>query len=288
MSEKSPSLPAPSELRAELETLRSRLASLPLASQPTDDPGSVAVLFRLLRGLSPERSAEVQAVLQGLPWMLLPLEGDVYPALSRLQGQIDDLTHAAGHDDLTGLARRVVFDQALHTEMERTRRSRQSLSLAILDIDDFKQINDDCGHVHGDLVLRTVAEVLRKNIRRSDLAARLGGEEFALLMPATTQASAVFLLERIMSTLRGLRFDCPALSTAPQVTVSIGLACYKGFRNMPPVELIELADDALYSAKRAGKNRLEKAPLRDIAPDPASQTLVDTAEKNFLFQGLSA
>jgi diguanylate cyclase (GGDEF)-like protein len=289
MSENSPSLPAPSELRAELETLQGRLAPLPLASNPTDVPGTDAVLFRLLRGLSPERSAELQAMLQGLPWTLLPLEGDVYPALSRLQSKIDDLTHAAGHDDLTGLARRVVFDQALQTEMERTRRSRLSLSLAILDIDDFKQINDDCGHVHGDVVLRTVAEVLRKNIRRADLAARLGGEEFALLMPATTQTRAVFLLERIMTTLRGLRFDCPtAPPTTPQVTVSIGLACYKGFRSMLPVELVELADDALYSAKRAGKNRLEKAPLRDIAPDTASQTLVDTAEKNFLFQGLSA
>ncbi len=288
MSEKSPSLPAPSELRAELETLRGRLASLPLASNPTEDPGADAVLFRLLRGLSPERSAEVQAVLQGFPWMLLPLEGDVYPALSRLQDQISDLAHAAGHDDLTGLARRVVFDQALGTEMERTRRSRMSLSLAILDIDDFKLINDDCGHVHGDVVLRTVAEILRKNIRRADLAARLGGEEFALLMPATTQTSAAILLERIMDAVRKLRFDCPAPSTAPQVTVSVGLACYKGFRDMMPVELVELADNALYSAKRAGKDRLEKAPFRDIAPDPASQTLVDATEKNFLFQGLSA
>jgi diguanylate cyclase (GGDEF)-like protein len=181
-----------------------------------------------------------------------------------------------------------VFDQALDTEMERARRSRQSLSLAILDIDDFKRINDICGHVHGDVVLRNVAEVLRKNTRRTDLAARLGGEEFALLMPATTQTRAVVLLERIMDAVRKLRFDCPTPPTAPQVTISAGLACYKGFRHMMPVELVELADTALYSAKRAGKDRLEKAPLRDIAPDPASQTLVDTAEKNFLFQGLSA
>lgn len=288
MSAKSPSLPAPSELRAELEALRGRLASLPLASNPAGVPGTDAVLFRLLKGLSPERSSEVQAMLQDLPWMLLPLEGDVYPVLSQLQDKISDLSHAAGHDDLTGLARRVVFDQALDTEMERARRSRQSLSLALLDIDDFKKINDDCGHVHGDVVLRTVAEVLRKNIRRADLAARLGGEEFALLMPATTQTRAVVLLERIMDAIRKMRFDCPAPSTVPQVTISAGLACYKGFRYIPPLELVELADNALYSAKRAGKDRLEKAPLRDIAPDPASQTLVDTAEKNFLFQGLSA
>ncbi len=287
MSEKSSSLPAPSELRAELETLRGRLAALSLVSEPAD-PGADAVLFRLLRGLSPERFSDVQAMLHGFPWVLLPLEGEVFPALNRLQVRIDDLTHAAGHDDLTGLARRIVFDQALHTEMERTRRSKLSLSLAILDIDDFKQVNDDCGHVHGDIVLRAVAEVLRKNIRRADLAARLGGEEFALLMPATTQASAAFLLERVMDAVRKLRFDCPAPQTFPQVTISAGLACYKGFRDMLPVELVELADNALYSAKRAGKDRLEKAPFRDIAPDPASQTLVDTTEKNFLFQGLSS
>ncbi|PTN38062.1 GGDEF domain-containing protein [Desulfonatronum sp. SC1] len=287
MSEKPPSLPAPSELRAELETLRGRLASLHPDSEPKDNPGADAVLFRLLRGLSPERSDDVQAVLQGFPWVFLPLEDNAYPALSRLQARLDDLTHAAGHDDLTGLARRIVFDQALLTEMERARRSRLSLSLAILDIDDFKQINDDCGHVHGDLVLRTVTEVLRKNIRRADLAARLGGEEFALLMPATTQTSAVYLLERIMDAVRKLRFDCPTAS-GPQVTVSVGLACYKGFRDMLPVELVELADSALYSAKRTGKDRLEKAPFRDIAPDPASQTLVDTTEKNFLFHGLSS
>lgn len=288
MSEKSPSLPAPSELRAELENLQGRLASLPLAANPADVPGANAVLFRLFRGLSPERSSEAQAMLQGLPWTLLPLEGDVYPALNQLQDQISDLTHAAGHDDLTGLARRVVFDQALDTEMERTRRSRLSLSLAMLDIDDFKRINDDYGHVHGDVVLRNVAEVLRKNIRRTDLAARLGGEEFALLMPATTQTSAMILLERIMDAVRKLRFDCPTPSSTSQVTISAGLACYKGFRNMLPVELVELADNALYAAKRAGKDRLVKAPFRDIAPDPASQTLVDAAEKNFLFQALSA
>ncbi|WP_045220848.1 GGDEF domain-containing protein [Desulfonatronum thioautotrophicum] len=295
MSKTSPSsVPVPPlpDLRTELDALKADLATsglcVPTSERPRGD-GSNAVLFRLLPGLSPEYQSRLESMLRQMPWMLLPLQDDAYPALRRLQDKIDELAHAVEHDDLTGLARRAVFEKALDTEMERAKRSGRSLSLAILDIDDFKRINDTCGHVHGDHVLCSVAEILRRNVRRADLAVRLGGEEFALLMPATTQTSAVFLLERIMNAVRELRFDCPQPFAADQaqVTVSAGLACYKGFRDMLPLELIEQADQALYRAKKAGKNRLEKAPLRDISPELSPRTLVESAEKNFLFQGLA-
>lgn len=283
-----PPLPEPADLLAELETLRTQLAPLVHNAPCNRENRQGEVLFRLLPCLTPEARADLETRLEQTPWMTLPLREKLAPALGSIQAKLDKLTHAAGHDDLTGLARRTVFEQALLTEMERTRRTGLSLSLAVLDIDDFKRINDICGHVHGDHVLRVVSNVLRQNTRRADLAARLGGEEFALLMSATTQTSALFLLERIMNAVRDLRFDCPQPDSKPQVTLSVGLACYKGFRDMQPLELIELADQALYSAKQSGKDRIVKARFKDISPDLSSRTLVDTAEKHFLFHDLSS
>ncbi|GAB6061006.1 GGDEF domain-containing protein [Desulfonatronum parangueonense] len=275
------------EVLAELEILRAEISRLkPDAMSNENGPG--AVLFRILDGFSRPQQAELESRLNPLPWMILPVDGELYPALTRIQQKINDLSHAAGHDNLTGLALRGVFEQTLHSEMERTRRSGLSLSLAILDIDDFKKINDICGHIHGDLVLRSVAAILRDNIRQSDLGVRLGGEEFALLMPDTTQTSAALLLARVMDAVRNLRFDCPNPAKNPQVTVSVGLACYKGFKELQPQELLEMADKALYAAKQSGKNRLVKSPFRDISPELSAHTLVDSDEKNYLFRALSS
>ncbi len=273
---------------AELETLRQEFTPSDGDEATSGQEDQDFVIFRILRGYSKAQQTELASRLLLYPWMTLSLHNETYPALRQIQRKIDDLTHAAGHDHLTGLALRSVFEQALHSEMERTRRSGLSLSLAILDIDDFKKINDICGHVHGDLVLHSVAEVLRKNIRQSDLGVRLGGEEFAILMPATTQASAAFLLERVMNAVRGLHFDCPTPTPAPQVTVSVGLACYKGFKKLLPEEFVMMADQALYAAKRDGKDRLVKSSFKDISPELSSNTLVDAAEKNFLFRVLTS
>ncbi|SDB22804.1 diguanylate cyclase (GGDEF) domain-containing protein [Desulfonatronum thiosulfatophilum] len=275
------------DVLAELEILRAEISRLK-PDAVYNDNGPVAVLFRILDDFSRPRQAELESRLNPLPWMIMPLDGELYPALTRIQQKINDLSHAAGHDHLTGLALRGVFEQTLHSEMERTRRSGLSLSLAILDIDDFKKINDICGHVHGDLVLRSVAAILRDNIRQSDLGVRLGGEEFAILMPDTTQTSGALLLARVMDAVRNLRFDCPNPAMKPQVTVSVGLACYKGFKKLQPQELVEMADQALYAAKQSGKNRLVKSPFRDISPELSSHTLVDSDEKNYLFRALSS
>ena len=273
------------DVLAELETLRTEIARIKLEAA-ADGHAATSVLFRILNGLSSPQHRELESRLKPLPWMIMPLDGALYPTVVGIQQKIDDLSHAAGHDNLTGLALRGVFEQALLSEMERTRRSGLSLSLAIMDIDDFKKINDICGHVHGDLVLRSVAAILRDNIRQADLGARLGGEEFALLMPDTTQTRAALLLSRVMDAIRNLSFDCPKPGMTPQVTVSVGLACYKGYKELQPHELVEMADQALYAAKQTGKNRLVKSPFRDISPELSSQTLVDSDEKNFLFRAL--
>lgn len=207
----------------------------------------------------------------------MPLCEDAYSALRRMQQTMDSLAHAAGHDDLTGLARRDIFERSLIAEMERARRTKSSVSLAILDIDDFKRINDTYGHVHGDTVLRAFSAILRDGVRTTDLCARFGGEEFALIMPATPMVKAVQLLERLMTAIRNLN------SGSVDVTCSIGLACYKGLGSLHPTKFMEMADKALCLAKQKGKNRIEKAPFKDIAPALSDQTLVDSNEKAFLY-----
>jgi diguanylate cyclase (GGDEF)-like protein len=252
--------------------------------QTQDMAGGDHVVFRFTSGLSPGQLEKLGKQMRLDSWILHPLAADSYALIRRLQRKIDDLSHAAGHDDLTGLARRELFERTLQTEVERAWRGSQTLSLAMLDIDDFKQINDDYGHPHGDQVLQAVAEVLRTHTRLADLGARMGGEEFALLMPSTSQARAAILLQRIMNAIRELRFPAHSSQEESRVTISVGLACYKGYTPPHPEELLEIADQALYEAKHAGKDRLIAAPIKDIAPQASARTLVDTAEKQFLFQ----
>jgi len=203
--------------------------------------------------------------------------------LQRIQQSLDSLAHAAGHDDLTGLARRDMFERSLVSEMKRARRTTASVSLAILDIDDFKRINDTCGHIQGDAVLRAFAATLQGGIRETDLCARFGGEEFALIMPATPMIKATRLLERLMTAVRKLEIHCPEQDLGTGLSCSVGLACYKGLGELDPKEFIEMADKALYLAKQKGKDRIEKAPFRDIALPLSDRTLVDSSEKTFLF-----
>lgn len=238
-------------------------------------------MFRFVYGLPKGKWQTLTSRPDLADWMAMPLHGNTYAVLRNMQQTLNTLAHAAGHDDLTGLARKDRFERALTAEMERARRTRSSVSLAVLDIDDFKRINDSCGHIHGDKVLRAFSAVLREGVRETDFCARYGGEEFALIMPATSMVNAVQLLERLMSSARNLKIDCPDFPDA-RLTCSVGLACYKGLGDISPGDFLEMADKALYQAKHKGKDRIEKAPFKDIAPPISDQTLVDSDEKKFL------
>ncbi len=161
-------------------------------------------------------------------------------------------------DSLTGLANRRSFDLALDTEYRRAQREGSPLALLFIDLDDFKQLNDRCGHLAGDAVLRQVAAVLQSCAQRAgDLAARYGGEEFALLLPNTEAPRAEAIAEKLRASIEAL--DAPA-SNGRGLSVSIGLCASDNPRlDDAPEGLLRLADEALYAAKHGGKNQVRRA-----------------------------
>jgi diguanylate cyclase (GGDEF)-like protein len=170
-------------------------------------------------------------------------------------------------DELTGLSNQRRFREFMAKEEERAHRFGHDLSLIMLDIDDFKQLNDEHGHLQGDEVLRTVGRVLAEESRGVDEPARYGGEEFAVALPETGLAGAVGLAERIRSRIEAERVPGVNGAVPLRVTASVGAASMPA--NAPNVrDLIAAADAALYEAKRAGKNRVASAPARSQASRP--------------------
>ena len=163
---------------------------------------------------------------------------------AQLQAALADM---AAIDELTGCAVRRVLRQRMVEEIARSVRSRSPLSLLMIDVDEFKSINDTYGHVVGDHVLASIGSVLRHSGRAFDLVSRIGGDEFALLLPETDLPSAVGIAERI-------RRDLPAAVEVP-VTLSFGVGGLD--RSMPSVEhLLDAADFALYQVKRGGRDAI--------------------------------
>lgn len=162
-----------------------------------------------------------------------------------------DLWLLSETDPLTGLANCRRFERVIEIEMRRSRRNRSHLSLLLVDIDRFKLINDRFGHATGDKVLRAVAERLLAAVRRpGDLAARVGGDEFAILLPETEGAGAEVVAEAAR---RGVE-TCP-LPERGGTTITVGIATFVGLGASTPADLFAAADRALYAAKDAGRNR---------------------------------
>lgn len=164
------------------------------------------------------------------------------------------LLEVASRDALTGLYNRDLFDQRLEEELHRAERSEQPLSVAILDLDDFKTVNDAHGHAVGDRLLRELSGELSARIRRGDVVSRYGGEEFALLFPGLDREVAGKRLEAIREGVESFRLEV-APGRGVGVTTSIGLAVYPedGDEASP---LLRVADRRLYEAKDRGKNRV--------------------------------
>jgi diguanylate cyclase (GGDEF)-like protein len=172
-------------------------------------------------------------------------------------------------DELTGLANVRAFLSTLDRELERGRRFDTPLGLIMLDIDDFKRVNDDYGHPQGDEVLAQVAAVVRDQTRELDIAARYGGEELAVILPQTDAAGAELLAERMRAAIESLHVPRVGRSGTLSVTASFGVAAVPDSA-LDRGGLIGAADAALYAAKRAGKNRVERAgtPLAEPSSRP--------------------
>jgi diguanylate cyclase (GGDEF)-like protein len=172
------------------------------------------------------------------------------------------LEHLAHVDGLTELANRRRFDEVYEAEWQRSRRSGRPLSLALLDIDAFKQYNDYYGHPAGDRALRAVARTAAAGLRRpADLAARYGGEEIVLLLPDTEAPQAQQVVNAICCAITDLQIPHEASSVVPLLTVSAGGATLDSVASETSAELFTAADNLLYQAKKSGRNRVEWRPL---------------------------
>jgi len=162
------------------------------------------------------------------------------------------LAELAGTDELTGCAVRRVLRQHMDEEIERALRTGSPLSLLMIDVDRFKSVNDEFGHVVGDRVLVSIGSILMANVRPFDVASRLGGDEFALLLPETDTKGAVLVAERI----------CRDLAGSGHVTVTLSIGVSSLDRSMPTAErLVDEADMALYQVKRSGRDAISvRAP----------------------------
>jgi len=195
----------------------------------------------VLRKLGNIDSTGVEQIEEGLAVLQEPLQRAV---------EYEDIFEQARRDSLTGLANRRVFEERLEPLLESARRHDRPITLASMDLDHFKQVNDTFGHAKGDQVLRMVAQALSGMVRASDLLVRIGGDEFQLLMPETGLENARILVDRLCEAVDGLAIQAPG---SPRLGISIGITQWKS--GLSVEDWLQRADEALYQAKANGRSQ---------------------------------
>jgi len=174
-------------------------------------------------------------------------------AIFKMKYQYTEKEFMSVLDGLTGLYNRRQLEIGLEQEFNRTKRHPSDFSFAILDIDFFKKVNDNYGHQYGDYVLKTVADIMKKSFRKTDLLYRYGGEELVMIMPETNIEGALIPVQRLRRMVEEYDFDYNGVKA--KVTVSIGLTM--NYQNLTSTaEIVKSADEALYRAKEGGRNRV--------------------------------
>ncbi|POF38739.1 hypothetical protein B0D71_29525 [Pseudomonas laurylsulfativorans] len=196
-----------------------------------------------------EREQEVAARLHSLAERVAHMEQEAQGYRDHLEEQ----RQKALVDPLTGLPNRAAWSERLDHEVKQWQQHGNTLLLAMLDLDHFKRINDNYGHLAGDKVLKIIASVLRKRLRGTDFIARFGGEEFVLLMPSTVPSAGLKLLESLRASIEACPFHFKGEPVT--ITVSIGMSAFRPGEHSDQV--LKRADQALYRAKNAGRNRVE-------------------------------
>ncbi|MEZ0575872.1 GGDEF domain-containing protein [Halodesulfovibrio aestuarii] len=268
-------------LTAELDKLR-QLILTHAQSDPVIQVDQQLALTRLIPGLTMEDWNNLSEKYGFSEWFALDLDNSTYFNIANLQRVINDLTHKSERDALTGLYNKQAFEHKLSMELQRVERSNGQLSLAMIDLDDFKSINDTFGHSCGDEVIRTLADMLDASTRGYDHAARVGGEEFALLLPGAGPLRAKALMDRLCSMFADTLIKCKGATI--QCTFSAGVASLKGRNKAKGQDLFDVADKALYRAKNAGKNQVH-VTRQLIEFEYDRSTMVHSNEKQFLFSG---
>lgn len=195
-------------------------------------------------------------------------------SLAWLQGIIDALADLSNRDPLTGLSNRRNFEMQLTREIDRVARSGEAALLLVLDIDHFKKVNDTHGHAAGDLVIKAVADAVAQAVRPMDTVARVGGEEFAVVLPNCSASFGPTVAERIRANVAATQIQISPGQTL-QITISLGGAFAPQWVRSSPLLWMERADRQLYRAKAEGRNR--------ACLEPQVESVVSADEKSMLF-----
>jgi diguanylate cyclase (GGDEF)-like protein len=179
----------------------------------------------------------------------------VVEVLTRLRGALEIERDLARTDALTGVANTRHFKELAVIELERSRRYGRTFTLASLDLDNFKSVNDTLGHAAGDRLIHDVGQAVRRRLRRVDIVARIGGDEFVILMPETNAAAAAVALSHVQETLEAL-----TNGYGPGVKASFGAVTFVSPPNSVE-EMLQFADVAMYQAKNAGGDRIESLTI---------------------------
>lgn len=179
----------------------------------------------------------------------------VQTELEELKKTLSALQEEIRHDTLTGIPNRKAFDETIERQLSLSRRQQRSFSVLMVDIDYFKKVNDTYGHLIGDEVLQFVAQSIEARLRKEDLVARFGGEEFVVILPETKRDQAILVAEQLRSHFAHTRMKREHAQTdVGKVTISVGVTEYRS--NETAKELLTRADYALYSAKENGRNQV--------------------------------
>ncbi len=228
-----------------------------------EDDKELFLFFSSNSNLTPEE----KNLLEGLSGKSFSVKDDLLKQLAELSEENRKLQELALTDPLTGLYNFRFFEKQLGIEIKRTRRTGMPFSLMMLDVDNFKLLNDRLGHQEGNALLVAVAAMFRADLRPTDIACRFGGDEFSVLMPSTHMLDALLVARRLREAMLGAagRYELA-------ISFSIGIAEYSLPRGTTGRELVERADAALYAAKKGGKNRIfcEQQPETAAAPDEVS------------------